>query len=89
MQDPKRYCSEPWRYTMTAHESRCWRDGDRAQRQELLLALAARAQDEALDHRRSRYLIMDADGGVIAKGRIHAPNIMVELEAYRRQIQLN
>ncbi|MDZ4860652.1 MAG: hypothetical protein SGI88_16875 [Candidatus Hydrogenedentes bacterium] len=89
MQEPKRYCSEPWRYTMTAQESCSWREGDRAQRQELLLALAARAQDEALDHRRSRYLIMDADGEIVAKGRIHAPNIMVELEAYRQQIQLN
>jgi len=32
---------------------------------------------------------MDADGEIVAKGRIHAPNIMVELEAYRQQIQLN
>jgi len=74
---------------MTAQESTHWRQGDRPQRQELLRVLAARVQDEALDHRRTRYLIMDVDGGIVAEGRIHTPNIAVELEAYRQQLQLN
>ena len=42
MHEPKRNCSEPWRYTMNARESRFWRESDQTQRQRLLECLAAR-----------------------------------------------
>lgn len=88
MQEQKRFRTEPWRYTMTAQESRSWHEGDRSQRQALLRTMAVRVQGEAVDHHCSRYLIFDVDGGIVAEGNIQ-PNIADELEVYRRQIRLN
>lgn len=90
MHEPKRFCSEPWRYTMTAQESRSWREGDRVQRQQLLERLAVQVLGEAVDHDRSRFVIMDAGGEIVAKGKIQAPNVDDELErVYRAQNRLN
>ncbi|NUM54022.1 MAG: hypothetical protein HUU46_10300 [Candidatus Hydrogenedentes bacterium] len=90
MHEPKRYCSEPWRYTMTARESQFWRKGDRSQRQRLLECLAARVLGEAVDHDRNRFVIMDEGGEIVAKGKIQAPNLDDELERMdRAQNRLN
>ena len=89
MQESRRFCSEPWRYTMTAQETQTWRDGDRPQREHLLEALGVRVLGEAADHHRNRFVIADVDGEIIAEGEIRAPNIEIELEIYRRQISLN
>lgn len=90
MQEPRRFCSEPWCYTMTAQESQSWREGDRSQRQQLLEALAVRVLCEAVDHERSRFVIMDEEGGIVAKGKIQAPNLDDELDRlYRQQHRLN
>lgn len=90
MHEPKRYCSEPWRYTMNARESRFWRESDQTQRQRLLECLAARVLGEAVDHDRNRFVIMDEKGEIVAKGKIQAPNLDDELERVSRaQNRLN
>jgi hypothetical protein len=80
MHEPKRFCSEPWRYTMTARESQFWRDGTQSQRQRLLECLAARVLGEAVDHNRTQFVILNQDGETIAEGKIQAPNLNDELE---------
>ncbi len=88
MHEPKR--TEPWCYTMSARESRFWHEAGPEKRQRLLECLAARVLGEAVDHDRSRFVIMDEGGEIVAKGRIQAPNIHDELESMSRaQNRLN
>ena len=90
MHEPKRFCHEPWRYTMTARESQFWHNGNPSQRQRLLECLAARVLGEAVDHDRSRFVIVDEGGAIVAKGRIQAPNLDDELDRmYCTQNRLN
>ena len=79
MQDPKRSCSEPWRYTMTARESQFWHKGNESQRHRLLKCLATRVLDEAVDHECSRFVILDEAGEIVADGQIQTPTLDDEL----------
>jgi hypothetical protein len=81
--------SEPWEYVMTAQETQSWHEANAERRRELLTDLGGRVMFEAVDHGCNRFVIYDTDGAMVARGRVQAPDIRQELEAYRRQDRRN
>lgn len=81
--------SEPWQYTLSPKESRSWNMADQERRRELLEDLAGRVMCDAVEHGCNRFVIYDADGGLVAKGKLRPGDIEQAIESYRAQNRLN
>jgi hypothetical protein len=77
--------TEPWPYTMTAHESRSWRTASQSRRRELLEDMAGRAMCEAIERGCNRFEIFDSEGELVATGKLTPGDISQIFDLYRSQ----
>lgn len=89
MHQRKTGTSDAWHYTMTLTETSSWREADQTQKRELLEDLAERVMGQAIEQGRSRFVIHDMDGGVVATGKLKPGDITEMLDLYRSQDRSN